>query len=661
MEPEKSLSKRVKTALIGRGRDLQDRSIYHALALSAFLAWVGLGADGLSSSCYGPEEAFLALGEHHYLGLIVAAAAAFTVFIISASYAQIIELFPSGGGGYLVASKLLSPTLGMVSGCALLIDYILTIAISLSSGADALFSFLPPEWYHLRLPFAVACVVLLTILNLRGVRESVIPLVPIMIGFVLLHAFAILYAIGSHVGTFPEVISTTATDFKAASSEVGLFGLFFLLMKAYSMGAGTYTGIEAVSNGLPIIRQPRVVNGKKTMFYMAASLAFMVVGLMVAYLLFRVEHVPGKTLNAVLLEAMSRDWSSGTAVTFVTATLITEAALLFVAAQAGFLDGPRVMANMALDRWLPSRLSNLSDRLVTQNGILMMGTLATVLVLATGGSVRTLVVLYSITVFITFVLSQSGMVRHWWQCRKETPTWKRKLSINGIGLALTSFILVSMIILKFDQGGWVTLLVTGGLVTIAIAVKRHYRRTAHSLKRLDDLLVTAMQVSEQHVAGTIPEPKPQPGGKTAVLLVNGFNGLGIHTLLNVISLFEGSFKNYVFMQIGVVDVGNFKGTAEMENLKSHIDAEGQRYVDYMRRHGFYAESVTSVGVDILEELDDLVPKITEKFPRAVFFGGQLVIKKETLLKRCMHNQTILSDQKRHYQHGLPVVILPIKV
>ena len=232
MEPEKSLSKRVKTALIGRGRDLQDRSIYHALALSAFLAWVGLGADGLSSSCYGPEEAFLALGEHHYLGLIVAAAAAFTVFIISASYAQIIELFPSGGGGYLVASKLLSPTLGMVSGCALLIDYILTIAISLSSGADALFSFLPPEWYHLRLPFAVACVVLLTILNLRGVRESVIPLVPIMIGFVLLHAFAILYAIGSHVGTFPEVISTTATDFKAASSEVGLFGLFFLLMKA---------------------------------------------------------------------------------------------------------------------------------------------------------------------------------------------------------------------------------------------------------------------------------------------------------------------------------------------------------------------------------------------------------------------------------------------
>ncbi len=419
MEPEKSLSKRVKTALIGRGRDLQDRSIYHALALSAFLAWVGLGADGLSSSCYGPEEAFLALGEHHYLGLIVAAAAAFTVFIISASYAQIIELFPSGGGGYLVASKLLSPTLGMVSGCALLIDYILTIAISLSSGADALFSFLPPEWYHLRLPFAVACVVLLTILNLRGVRESVIPLVPIMIGFVLLHAFAILYAIGSHVGNFPEVISTTATDFKAASSEVGLFGLFFLLMKAYSMGAGTYTGIEAVSNGLPIIRQPRVVNGKKTMLYMAASLAFMVVGLMVAYLLFRVEHVPGKTLNAVLLEAMSRDWSSGTAVTFVTATLITEAALLFVAAQAGFLDGPRVMANMALDRWLPSRLSNLSDRLVTQNGILMMGTLATVLVLATGGSVRTLVVLYSITVFITFVLSQSGMVRHWWQSRER--------------------------------------------------------------------------------------------------------------------------------------------------------------------------------------------------------------------------------------------------
>jgi hypothetical protein len=115
------------------------------------------------------------------------------------------------------------------------------------------------------------------------------------------------------------------------------------------------------------------------------------------------------------------------------------------------------------------------------------------------------------------------------------------------------------------------------------------------------------------------------------------------------------------MQIGVVDVGNFKGTAEMENLKAHIDAEGARYVDYMRRHGFYAESVTSVGVDILEELDVLVPKITDKFPRAVFFGGQLVFKKETMFNRWLHNQTIFSVQKRLYHQGLPVVILPIKV
>src|ERR1700690_3060190 len=141
-----SVSGRLKTLVIGKSRDLSDHGIFHKLSLIAFFAWVGLGADGLSSSCYGPEETFKALNGHIYLSLLVAAAAVATVFTISASYSQIIELFPTGGGGYLVASKLLSPTLGVISGCALLIDYVLTIAISIASGVDAVLSFLPISW-----------------------------------------------------------------------------------------------------------------------------------------------------------------------------------------------------------------------------------------------------------------------------------------------------------------------------------------------------------------------------------------------------------------------------------------------------------------------------------------------------------------------------------
>lgn len=660
METQPSLFRRIKTALIGRGRNLQDRSIYHALSLSAFLAWVGLGADGLSSACYGPEEAFLALGSHTYLGLLVALGSAITVFVISASYMQIIELFPGGGGGYLVASKMLSPTLGMVSGCALLIDYVLTIALSVAAGSDAMFSFLPPEWHSYKLGFTVFGVLLLIVMNLRGVRESVVPLIPIMLSFVVLHGIAILYVWGSHVNQLPEVVSATASDFSNAQSEIGLAGIFLLLMRSYSFGAGTYTGIEAVSNGLPIIREPKVANGRRTMWYMAISLAAIVTGLVIAYLLMDLKPVEGKTLNAVLFERIAEGWGT-TGVVFVFSILLSEAALLFVAAQTGFLGGPRVLANMALDRWFPTRFTVLSDRLVTQNGILLMGGLALILVVATGGSVKFLVVLYSITVFITFVLSQLGMVRHWWQVRKESNVWLRKITINGVGLALSSFILVTMAILKFDQGGWLTIVVTSALVAIAFGVRRHYRRTAQQLKRLDDLLVTAMQVSEQQQTAPVPQLQPQPSGKTAVLLVNGFNGLGIHTLLNVISLFEGAIKNYVFLQIGVVDVGNFKGTSEVDKLKEHIESEGKRYVDYMQRHGLYAESHTVIGVDVLEELDNQVPQIIEKFPRAIFFGGQLVFKKETFFNRWLHNQTIFSVQKRLYHQGLPVVILPIRV
>ena len=349
-----NLSSRLKTVLVGKSRDLSDQSLFHKLSLIAFFAWVGLGADGLSSSCYGPEEAFKALNGHIYLSLLVAAATVVTVFIISASYSQIIELFPTGGGGYLVASKLLSPGLGVVSGCALLIDYVLTITLSIASGADALFSLLPASGLHYKLMVEVAGVCLLTLLNLRGAKEAVLPWVPIFVAFVLTHAFVIGYALCTHLAILPEVWQGASADVSASHQQLGWLGMALLVLRAYSMGAGTYTGIEAVSNGLPILREPRVQTGKRTMRYMAISLSITVAGLLLGYLLFRVTPESGKTLNAVLFEQLTASWPHGAAFTFILVTLASEAALLFVAAQTGFLDGPRVLANMALDRWFPA-------------------------------------------------------------------------------------------------------------------------------------------------------------------------------------------------------------------------------------------------------------------------------------------------------------------
>jgi amino acid transporter len=646
---------------VGSARSPQDPHVFHNLALIAFFAWVGLGSDGLSSSCYGPPEAFLTLGGHHFLGLFVALASVITIFIVSSSYSQIIELFPTGGGGYLVASKLLSPTVGMISGSALLVDYVLTITLSVASGADALFSFLPVQWYPYRLAFGVAGVLLLIVLNLRGVKESVVPLIPIFLAFVFTHAFVILYALGSHLFRVPELVQNTVADVTATHAELGMLGMIFLILKAYSMGAGTYTGIEAVSNGLPILREPRVQTGKRTMHYMAISLAVMVIGLMVSYLLFRVEPAEGKTLNAVLFGSITAGWGHPWGDGFVWFTLLSEAAILLIAAQTGFLDGPRVLSNMALDRWVPSKFANLSDRLVTQNGILLMGAAAMVLMVLSKGSVGLLVVLYSINVFITFTLSQLGMVRHWWQVKSQAPHWHKKLAINGIGLILTTFILVSVVVLKFHEGGWITLFITGSLMGVGFLIKGHYRNTARLLKRLDALVPAVEAEMSGKGPKAPPPPVPDPSARTAILLVNGFNGLGLHTLLNVIRYFGGSYRNFVFISVGVVDAGAFKGADEVERLREHSRKEVDRYVTYLTQQGYSAQAYIGIGIDVVEEIEKLAPDILKRFPNSVFFGGQIVFPKEPYFSRWLHNYTIFALQRRFYHRGIPVMILPIRV
>ena len=663
-EQHRSVAHRLRRAVIGEGLNLADQSIFHKLSLIAFFAWVGLGADGLSSSCYGPAEAYLALGKHTFLAVFVALGTAATICIISAAYSQIIELFPTGGGGYVVASKLLSPKVGMVSGCALLIDYALTITLSVASGADAVFSFLPEAWLPYRLPVAIAGVLALIVLNLRGVKESVMALVPVFMTFVVTHAVVIGYGVFAHVSDMPALVARMGQDVSAAHGELGMLGMFLLVLHAYSMGAGTYTGIEAVSNGLPILREPREKTGKRTMLYMALSLSVTVVGLIVCYLLFSVRPQDGKTLNAVLFAAVTDGWGQNLGGGFVLVTLVSEALLLFVAAQAGFVDGPRVLSNMAIDRWLPARFALLSDRLVTQNGILLMGAAALVLMLASRGSVDLLIVLYSINVFITFVLSQLGMVRHWWQVRGQRVPWKKGLCLNGLGLVLTAFILVMVTCVKFFEGGWATLAVTGALAAAALAIKRHYDAVGARIRKLD--VLRAVVDPQNPYTPSIPdnaEPAAEPDhtAPTAVIFVNGFNGLGIHTLLSVVRLFGKDIQNYVFVQIGVVDAAVFRGAAELARLKAGMERDLATYVELMRGHGYHAEAHWAVGTDIVHELTELAPPLHERFPRAIFFGGQLVFEKETFVSRLLHNYVVFTLQRQLYRMGLPFVIMPVRL
>ncbi len=658
------IGQRLKNTVIGKAKAIEDSGLFHKLTLVAFFAWVGLGADGISSSCYGPEEAFRNLHGHTSLAIFVALGSVFTIIIISSSYTQIVKLFPHGGGGYLVGSKLLSPTVGMISGSALIIDYILTITLSVSSGADALFSYFSPEFQIFKLPFAFAGVGFLILLNLRGVKESVVSLTPVFVIFIGTHVAAILYGILLQSPNITEVAARTAGGISDSVTTLGLPATFFLILRAYSMGAGTFTGIEAVSNGMPILREPKVATARKTMLLMAISLSFMVLGLMICYMLFNVQLNTHKTLNAVLLDNLTSGWGSFWSHSFVLITLLSEAALLFVAAQTGFIDGPRIMSNMAIDHWFPKRFAALSDRLVTMNGVLLMGLGSIVLMAVSKGSVALLVVLYSINVFITFSISQVGMVKHWWVSRATNSHWRGKLAINGIGLILTTFILISVIVLKFGEGGWMTLLITGFLVFAALLIKRHYFTVARKLQkvRLKAFDEIESMIGERPCKGVNTRKISfDKNGRTAIILVSGFGGTGLYTFLRILENFKGVYTNFVFIRVGIINSQIYRGMKELDHFRNQVREDGKKYVTVANQFGFYGKSIWTIGTDPVNEVYRLVKRIRPRLSGAAFFGGQLVFSKTFYLSKLLHNHTIFSIQKRFFKFGIPIIIFPIRI
>ena len=648
----------IKTILFGKPKDPLDPKVFHQVSLVAFLAWVGLGADGLSSSAYGPEEAYLALGDHYFLALPLAMLMVVTVFVISASYNHIIELFPTGGGGYLVATKLLGARTGLVSGCALIVDYMLTITISVASAGDQIFSFLPVSLHGFKLAIEFSLIVFLIYLNLRGTKESVLFLLPIFLLFVVAHVFAISLGILPKGSEIPVVAAATYEGTVGDIQGLGLWATLLIILHAYSLGGGTYTGIEAVSNGLQALREPRVETGKRTMRYMAVSLAFTASGLLICYLLNQVGHEPGKTLNATLFtKVYGGFFQSDIAYILVVGTLVTEAAILLVAAQAGFIDGPRVLSNMALDSWVPHRFSHLSDHLVTQHGVWFMGLAALAFLLYTGGDVRLLVVMYSINVFLTFSLSQLAMCRHWLAVRKAERLWFRRALVNGVGLFFTATILTVTIIVKFAQGGWLTLLATSVFVLLCYGIRVHYDRVRGALKRLDDTLLNIPFPPDLNK----PVPAKDSSTPTAVLIAQDFDGLAIHSLLSIARLFPDHFKNVVFVSVGVIDSGRFKGQAEIENLRRSKEEDLKSLVDFATCLGWHSEYRYALSIDLIDELERLCKEVAREFPRAVFFAGKLVFKRENFVTRWLHNQTPFTLQQRLQFEGLETMILPIRV
>lgn len=653
LDDRTGLINRIRRRLIGPPRDIQDISIFRKISLTPMLAWIGLGADGLSSSAYGPEEAFKALGDHTYLAIFLALATSLTVFIISYAYSRIIEHFPHGGGGYVVATHTLGEKAGVISGSALIVDYMLTITISIAACGDALFSFFPIGFHPFKLFFEILLILIMIILNLRGVKESVMVLAPIFLTFIITHALMLGYGILTHLGEVGSLAQELTNNFQHGLFTLGGWGLFLLFLHAYSLGGGTYTGIEAVSNGLQIMREPRVQTGKRTMLYMSTSLALTAGGIFICYLILKVHPIQGQTLNAVLAGNLFGQWRFGQWLALI--TIFSEGALLLVAAQTGFVDGPRVMANMAVDSWFPHRFSHLSERLTMQNGVILMGAAALLLLLYTRGDVSHLVVMYAINVFVTFSLSELGMSRFFIKNRRIEKDWKKHLFVYLIGLTLCVTILSITVIEKFMVGGWMTLLITSFVIGVCYLIRGHYTNVKKSIRALDEML------SHLPSAGPRNTEPLDPKKMTAVQLVTGYNGFGIHTFLSIVQNFPGLYKNFIFVSVGVIDSGSFKGARELEALKESVKTSLIKYVDLARRLGFAADFRFDIGTDVVESASILCRSIVEDFPKSTVFTGHIVFHQVRLFHKLLHNETAFAIQRRLQWDGITTIILPIRV
>jgi amino acid transporter len=648
--------RRLRDVVFGAPRDPMSPETRKHIALAAFLAWIGIGADGLSSSAYGPAEAFMALGRYSDLALYLAVATAFTVFLISLAYNQVIELFPNGGGGYKVASRLIGPYAGLVAGSALIVDYVLTIAISVASGVDALFSLLPAVHQAVKLEVEVAVLVLLIYLNLRGTRESIRVLAPIFLGFVITHLSLIAYGIASHSYEIDAEISQSVRETGEFAGQVGWFFLIAVMLKAYSLGGGTYTGIEAVSNNVNILKEPRVRTGKWTMFMMALSLSVTAGGIIFLYLLWDVAPVQThETLNAIVFREIisSIGLPGGLSHSLLIVTLALEGALLFVAANTGFLGGPAVLANMAVDRWAPNQFSALSSRLVTRNGVMLMGLAALAILMWTRGYVGLLVVLYTVNVFITFTLSLAGMTRFWWRQRRDVEGARRRLLLSAIALLVTTAILVIIVIERFLQGGIVTLGITSCVIVTGLMIRRHYA----SVRALTEAIGRGQRWQFKPLE--CDAPPLDPAAPTAVFLVSANRGLGLHTVERVEALLPGHFRNHVFVSVGTVDTESYGSEQALRTLQYETRATLDALVNHSHCQGKGARWYDGYASDRREELERLALQVRAEFPNCVFFSSRVVLDHEHWWNRWLHSHTPLAMQRMLNERGIELVILPV--
>ncbi|MDH4135627.1 MAG: APC family permease [Anaerolineae bacterium] len=434
--------------------------------------------DALSSVVYAPEEILLMLvvAGSAALGLSLPIAVAIVVLlvIVATSYYQTIHGYPSGGGAYIVAYDNLGVWPGLIAAAALLTDYVLTAAVSVTSGVAAVTSVFPGLLPY-RVTLSLLAIAFITWANLRGVRESgtlfAIPTYSFVFIFLILIVVGLVRLV---TGTFSPVPAQTIPVVGQGTKALTLF----LILRAFAAGCTALTGVEAISNGIPAFQKPEAKNAGKTLIAMAALLAVMFLG--ITFLARSLSVVPVE--DETVVSQIGRQ-VFGHGLLYLVLQVITML-FLMLAAQTAFADFPRLSAILARDRYLPRQLTNLGDRLVFANGIIALALLASGLIIIFGGRTHRLIPLFAVGAFLTFTLSQAGMVRHWHN--EGGRGWPWKAAVNGLGAVTTGIALLIIAVSKFIQGAWIIILLVPAFVWVFRTFEEHYATVAEQLS-LDGL------------------------------------------------------------------------------------------------------------------------------------------------------------------------------
>jgi amino acid transporter len=457
---------KIKYLLIGSPlptQQLGEKRLNKIRALAAF------SPDALSSIAYANQEIFL--------GLVVAGSAGLSLswpiglaitgllILVALSYFQTIHGYPSGGGSYIVARENLGTLPGVVAGAALLIGYLLTAAVSLTAGVAAIASAFPQLWPY-RVPLALLFLLVITLINLRGLQETgTLMAVPVYL-FLFTYLPMLAYGLARAVLDGPGALAAVAPP--AGQPLTAL-----LVLHAFSAGCTALTGIEAISNGVPAFQPPEARNAGRTLMVMALLMALLFVGSIGLTQYLAVVAGPQETILSALARRLL---GSGPAYLLIQSGSML---ILTVAANTSFAGFPRLAAILAGDGFLPRQLTGLGDRLVFNNGILLLAAATGVLIVAFGGDTHALIPLFAVGVFLAFTLSQAGMVVHWW--REKGGGWRLKAVVNGVGGLATAIAVVIIGVSKFVQGAWITIVLIPTLVAVFLQVRAHYHQVARQL------------------------------------------------------------------------------------------------------------------------------------------------------------------------------------